>query len=91
MYALFESAETLSKRVAATHTHIVFVIRELRPLYPPPLALQRGLLGLQLLVLSLGGEVERLFSQVGIAFAAKRKSAEAATLEDMMFARINLP
>ena len=35
--------------------------------------------------------VERLFSQVGIAFAAKRKSGEAATLEDIMFARINLP
>ena len=35
--------------------------------------------------------VERLFSQVGIAFAAKRKSAQADTLEDMMFAHINLP
>ena len=35
--------------------------------------------------------VERLFSQVGIAFAAKRKSASAATLEDIMFSRINLP
>jgi hypothetical protein len=35
--------------------------------------------------------VERLFSQVGIAFAAKRKSARAGTLGDMLFARINLP
>ena len=32
--------------------------------------------------------VERLFSQVGIAYAAKRKSASADTLEDIMFARI---
>ena len=30
--------------------------------------------------------VERLFSKVGIAFAAKRKSADAGTLEDLMFA-----
>ena len=35
--------------------------------------------------------VERLFSQVGIAFAAKRKRADAGTLEDIMFSRINLP
>ena len=35
--------------------------------------------------------VERLFSQVGIAFSAKRRSAEADTLEDQMFARFNLP
>jgi hypothetical protein len=35
--------------------------------------------------------VERLFSQVGIAFSAKRKSAESDTLEDIMFSRINLP
>jgi hypothetical protein len=35
--------------------------------------------------------VERLFSQVGIAFAAKRKRSEAATLEDIMFTRFNLP
>ena len=35
--------------------------------------------------------VERLFSQVGIAFGKKRKRAEAATLEDIMFARMNLP
>ena len=35
--------------------------------------------------------VERLFSQVGIAFAAKRKRGEADALEDIMFARINLP
>jgi predicted nucleic acid-binding Zn ribbon protein len=35
--------------------------------------------------------VERLFSQVGIAFANKRKSADAATLEDIIFSRINLP
>ena len=37
--------------------------------------------------------VERLFSQVGIAFSAKRKSSDADTLdlEDIMFSRINLP
>ena len=35
--------------------------------------------------------VERLFSKVGIAFSAKRKSAEAATLEDIVFAQVNLP
>jgi hypothetical protein len=35
--------------------------------------------------------VERLFSQVGIAFANKRKRADAATLEYIIFSRINLP
>jgi hypothetical protein len=35
--------------------------------------------------------VERLFSQVGIAFSKKRKRAEAGTIEDLMFSRINLP
>ena len=35
--------------------------------------------------------VERLFSKVGIAFSAKCKSSEAATLEDLMFAKVNLP
>ena len=35
--------------------------------------------------------VERLFSQVGIAFSAKRKSIEADALADIMFARSNLP
>ena len=34
--------------------------------------------------------VERLFSQVGIAFADKRKSANSATLESIMFARENM-
>ena len=33
--------------------------------------------------------VERLFSQVRIASANKRKRADAATLEDIMFSRIN--
>ena len=32
-----------------------------------------------------------VFSAVGIAFSAKRKSAHSDTLEDMMFARANLP
>ena len=36
-------------------------------------------------------KVERLFSQVGIAFSKKRKSGEAATIGDIMFARANLP
>ena len=36
--------------------------------------------------------VERLyFSKVGIAFSAKRKSANADTLECLMFAAANLP
>ena len=35
--------------------------------------------------------VERLFSQVGIAFSAKRRRAGASTLESIMFARANLP
>ena len=35
--------------------------------------------------------VERLSSQVGIAFSAKRKSGKADTIADIMFARANLP
>lgn len=35
--------------------------------------------------------VERLFSAVGIAFSAKRKSADASTLANIMFANANLP
>jgi hypothetical protein len=35
--------------------------------------------------------VERLFSQVGIAFTAKRKSADSSTIADLMFANVNLP
>ena len=35
--------------------------------------------------------VERLFSQVGIAWSAKRKRGQAGTIEDIMFARVNLP
>ena len=35
--------------------------------------------------------VRRLFSSVGIAYAAKRKCADASTLEDIMFSSINLP
>jgi hypothetical protein len=34
---------------------------------------------------------ERLFYQVGIAFAAKRKKAGADTLESIMFPKANLP
>ena len=33
--------------------------------------------------------VERLFSQVGIAFSAKRQSSGSATLSDILFARLN--
>ena len=32
-----------------------------------------------------------LFSQVGIAFSSKRKSAGAKTLQNIMFAKQNLP
>ena len=35
--------------------------------------------------------VERLFSQVGIAFSAKRKKSGADTLESIMFTHANLP
>ena len=35
--------------------------------------------------------VERLFSQVGIAFSAKRKSSDPSTVADLMFAHANLP
>ena len=34
---------------------------------------------------------ERLFSQVGIHFSAKRKRGSAKTLEDLAFAQANLP
>jgi len=34
--------------------------------------------------------VERLFSQVGIAFSAKRKNADAETLSDILFTRLNV-
>ena len=39
----------------------------------------------------LRGLTERLFSAVGIAFSSKRKGTAADTLEDLMFARANLP
>jgi hypothetical protein len=35
--------------------------------------------------------IERLFSQVGIAFSAKRKRGKADTIADIIFARANLP
>ena len=35
--------------------------------------------------------VEHLFCEVGIAFSAKRKSSEANTVANLMFARENLP
>ena len=35
--------------------------------------------------------VERLFSQVGIAYGDKRKRAGADTLESIMFSKANLP
>ena len=34
--------------------------------------------------------VERLFSQVGIAFSAKRQRSEASTLSDILFTRLNI-
>ena len=34
--------------------------------------------------------VERLFSKVGVAFSAKRKSSEAETLANIMFANANV-
>ena len=35
--------------------------------------------------------VERLFSAVGIAYSAKRQSADAKTVADIMFTKTNLP
>ena len=35
--------------------------------------------------------VERLFSAVGIAYSAKRQSADATTIADIMFTKANLP
>ena len=35
--------------------------------------------------------VTRLFSRVGIAFSAKRKRSDPATVADLMFANANLP
>ena len=40
---------------------------------------------------STSASVERLFSAVGIAFSAKRKSGKAKTIEDIMFANANIP
>ena len=34
--------------------------------------------------------VERLFSTVGIAYTTKRQSAQADTLADIVFAKVNL-
>lgn len=34
--------------------------------------------------------VERLFSQVGIAFSDRRKSATAATISDIIFTKLNV-
>jgi len=34
--------------------------------------------------------VERLFSQVGISFSPKRQSAQAATVADIIFTKINV-
>ena len=34
--------------------------------------------------------VERLFSQVGIAFSNRRKSAEAGTIADIIFTKLNV-
>ena len=34
--------------------------------------------------------VERLFSQVGIAFSAKRQSSAANTLSDILYTRLNV-
>ncbi len=35
--------------------------------------------------------VERLFSQVGIAFSKLRKSAEPSTIADILFTKLNVP
>ena len=35
--------------------------------------------------------VERLFSQVGIAFSDRRKNATADTIADIIFTKLNVP
>ena len=57
------------------------------PRAPHPPVMARQYLGCP----ATSASVERLFSQVGMAFSAKRKSADAGTLESIMFAKVNLP
>ena len=54
---------------------------------PPTSVMARQYLGCP----ATSAAVERLFSQVGIAFSAKRKSASAATIADILFSRVNMP
>ena len=52
---------------------------------------REGVDGARVPACQLRGLTERLFSAVGIAFSSKRKGTAADTLEDLMFARANLP
>ena len=61
--------------------------REHAELYPNVAVMARQYLGCP----ASSAAVERLFSQVGIAWSAKRKRGQAGTIEDIMFARVNLP
>ena len=61
--------------------------QEFEPKFPNVAIMARQYLGCP----ASSATVERLFSTVGIAFSAKRKSAEAATVADIMFAHANLP
>ena len=60
---------------------------EFEPKFPNVAVMARQYLGCP----ASSASVERLFSQVGITFSARRKSAEAATVADIMFAHANLP
>ena len=61
--------------------------RENEAKFPNVAVMARQYLG----CLASSASVERLFSQVGIAFAAKRKCASDSTLRDIAFAQANLP
>ena len=61
--------------------------REHAELYPNVAVMARQYLGCP----ASSAAVERLFSQVGIAWSAKRKRGQAGTIEDIIFAHMNLP
>ena len=61
--------------------------REHTELYPNVAVMARQYLGCP----ASSAAVERLFSQVGIAWSAKRKRGQAGTIEDIIFAHMNLP
>mmetsp|Transcript_50727 Transcript_50727/g.114025 ORF Transcript_50727/g.114025 Transcript_50727/m.114025 type:complete len:254 (-) Transcript_50727:141-902(-) len=59
--------------------------------FPNVAVMARQYLGLRLGCPASSAAVERLFSQVGIAFSDQRKSASPKTLASIMFSNANLP